>query len=249
MRGVDWVESTKRQVYFTARGMYRGKDPYPRPRLPGELRRDGLTPLTEAAATTTVAYSPDRQYYVDTWSRVDLPQSCSSAGRRRPRPRRPEKATRARSSPPDGAPPRCSAPKDATGRPTSGGSSSARQLRPGGVTRGENIYAGPHSAHGPRRSARSWHAVLAELGFIVFQIDGMGTSTNVQGVPRRGWKNLGDAGFPNESLAQGRHAKYPNVDITRVGHYGTSAGGQNAMARCCSSSGVLQGRRLRGGLP
>jgi hypothetical protein len=35
---------------------------------------------------------------------------------------------------------------------------------------------------------------LAELGFIVVQIDGMGTNWPQQGLPRRCWKNLKDAG-------------------------------------------------------
>lgn len=44
------------------------------------------------------------------------------------------------------------------------------------------------------------------------------------------WKNLGDAGFADRILWH--HAvvrKYPWYDITRVGVFGNSAGGQNAM--------------------
>jgi dipeptidyl aminopeptidase/acylaminoacyl peptidase len=44
------------------------------------------------------------------------------------------------------------------------------------------------------------------------------------------WKNLGDAGFPDRILwHKAVAAKYPWYDISRVGLYGGSAGGQNAL--------------------
>ncbi len=70
----------------------------------------------------------------------------------------------------------------------------------------------------------------AELGFIVVQIDGMGTNNRSKAFHDAAWKNLGDAGFPDRILwHKAAAAKYPYYDITRVGLYGTSAGGQNAL--------------------
>ena len=70
----------------------------------------------------------------------------------------------------------------------------------------------------------------AELGFIVVQIDGMGTSNRSKAFHDVAWKNLKDAGFPDRILwHKAVAAKYPWYDITRVGIYGTSAGGQNSM--------------------
>ena len=44
------------------------------------------------------------------------------------------------------------------------------------------------------------------------------------------WRSLQDAGFPDRILwHKAVAAKYPWYDITRVGIYGHSAGGQNAM--------------------
>jgi len=72
---------------------------------------------------------------------------------------------------------------------------------------------------------------LAELGFIVVQIDGMGTSNRSKAFHDVCWKNIKDAGFPDRILwHQAVAAKYPYYDLSRVGIYGTSAGGQNAMA-------------------
>jgi dipeptidyl aminopeptidase/acylaminoacyl peptidase len=95
----------------------------------------------------------------------------------------------------------------------------------------EYIYAGPHSSHVPknfRPYIGSMHAV-AELGFILVQIDGLGTSNRSKAFHDVCWKDLKDAGFPDRIIWMKEAAKkYPYMDITRVGIFGTSAGGQNS---------------------
>jgi dipeptidyl aminopeptidase/acylaminoacyl peptidase len=95
----------------------------------------------------------------------------------------------------------------------------------------ENIYAGPHGSFVPKTfSAQLGMQQIAELGFIVVQIDGMGTSNRSKAFHDVAWKNLGDAGFSDRILwHKAVAAKYPQYDITRVGIYGTSAGGQSSM--------------------
>lgn len=71
---------------------------------------------------------------------------------------------------------------------------------------------------------------IAELGFIVVMVDGMGTSFRSRTFENVCYKNLKDAGLPDhiawiKSAAQ----KYPYMDIDRVGIYGCSAGGQESM--------------------
>jgi dipeptidyl aminopeptidase/acylaminoacyl peptidase len=79
-------------------------------------------------------------------------------------------------------------------------------------------------------SAVNRYSSLANLGFIVVQIDGMGTANRSKAFHDVCWKNLKDAGFPDRILwHQAVAAKYPYYDISRVGIYGTSAGGQNAL--------------------
>jgi dipeptidyl aminopeptidase/acylaminoacyl peptidase len=59
---------------------------------------------------------------------------------------------------------------------------------------------------------------LAELGFIVVQIDGMGTANRSRAFHDVAWQNLADAGFPDRILwHQAVAKKYPWYDITRVG--------------------------------
>jgi dipeptidyl aminopeptidase/acylaminoacyl peptidase len=70
---------------------------------------------------------------------------------------------------------------------------------------------------------------VAELGFILVQIDGLGTSNRSKAFHDVCWKNLKDAGFPDRIIWMKEAAsKYPYMDITRVGIFGTSAGGQNS---------------------
>ena len=66
----------------------------------------------------------------------------------------------------------------------------------------EDIYAGPHSSFVPksfRGSATAMHQ-LAELGFIVVKIDGMGTSNRSKAFHDVCWKNIKDAGFADRIL-------------------------------------------------
>ncbi len=62
----------------------------------------------------------------------------------------------------------------------------------------ELIYAGPQGAFVPKRFAPVQPGQeLAELGFIVVQIDGMGTNWRSKAFHDVCWKNLADAGFPD----------------------------------------------------
>src|SRR4029434_2161884 len=94
----------------------------------------------------------------------------------------------------------------------------------------EYIYAGPHGTHTPKSfSAASGMQAQAELGFIVVQMDGMGTSNRSKAFHDVAWQNIGDAGFPDRILwHKAVAAKYSYYDISRVGIYGGSAGGQNS---------------------
>jgi dipeptidyl-peptidase-4 len=95
----------------------------------------------------------------------------------------------------------------------------------------ENIYAGPHAAHVPKSfSVGGGMNSLAELGFIVVQIDGMGTSERSKAFHDVAWRNIADAGFPDRIAWMRAAAETrPWMDLDRVGIYGTSAGGQNSL--------------------
>ena len=95
----------------------------------------------------------------------------------------------------------------------------------------EYIYAGPHDSH----VVNNFHidtyyrARLTERGYIVVQMDGMGTSNRSKAFHDVCWRNLKDAGFPDRiKWIKAAAEKHPSMDVNRVGIYGVSAGGQNS---------------------
>jgi len=95
----------------------------------------------------------------------------------------------------------------------------------------EYIYAGPQGAFVAKsfRASSYTFSGLAELGFIIVSIDGMGTSYRSKAFQDVCYKNLKDAGFPDRILwMKAAAATRPYMDLSRVGIFGGSAGGQNA---------------------
>ncbi|MBP5769766.1 MAG: prolyl oligopeptidase family serine peptidase [Bacteroidaceae bacterium] len=95
----------------------------------------------------------------------------------------------------------------------------------------EYIYAGPGDSYTPKsfQPYNYYTSSLAELGFIVVQLDAMGTSNRGKAFEEVCYKNLKDAGFPDRiAWIKAAAEKYPYMDISRVGIYGCSAGGQES---------------------
>ena len=234
VRAVDSVDVKNRQVWFRASGMEAGQDPYFTHYYRINFDGTGLVKYTQADGNHTVVWSPDHEYYVDTWSRVDL---APIAELRR---------TSDRSLVMELERGDYSALLEAGWRPPEVFVSKARDgktdiwgviFRPTNFDPSrkypviENIYAGPQGSFVPKSfSVNNGMRAQAELGFIVVQVDGMGTANRSKAFHDVAWQNLGDAGFPDRILwHQAIAAKYPYYDIARVGIYGTSAGGQNAL--------------------
>ncbi|MCX6374905.1 MAG: prolyl oligopeptidase family serine peptidase, partial [Armatimonadetes bacterium] len=234
VRGVDKVDEKARQVWFRASGMAPGQDPYFINAYRIQFDGTGLTALTEGNVNHTVTYSDDMKYFVDTYSRVDLPPISKL---RRSSDRKVlmeiEKADIRKLVKAGWWAPEVFTAMGRDGKTDIWGII----VRPMKFDKTrkypviENIYAGPHDSFVPKSfSAYTSMMSLAELGFIVVQIDSMGTSNRSKAFHDVCWKNLADAGFPDRILwHKAVAAKYPYYDIGRVGIYGTSAGGQNAM--------------------
>lgn len=96
----------------------------------------------------------------------------------------------------------------------------------------EYIYQGPGDQYVPKTfiSYNQYMTSLAELGFIVVMVDGMGTSFRSRTFENICYKNLKDAGLPDHiAWIKAAAKEYPYMDIDRVGIYGCSAGGQESM--------------------
>src|SRR5262249_15293157 len=233
VRGIDRIDEAKRQIWFRASGKNPGQDPYLIHYYRVNFDGTGLVALTEGNGNHAVEFSPDGKYLIDTYSRLDMAP-----------------VTELRRAA-DGRLVCALETADVSALEQSGWrypevfSAKGRDGKTdiwGVVYRPmkfdpkkkypiiEHIYAGPHDSHVPKTftAYRNLQA-LAELGFIVVQIDGMGTANRSRAFHDVCWKNLADAGFPDrilwiKALAQ----RYPYVDATRVGIYGTSAGGQSS---------------------
>jgi len=92
-----------------------------------------------------------------------------------------------------------------------------------------HIYPGPQTGSVGGRSfaaSRGDCQSLAELGFIVMELDGMGTPWRTKKFHDAYYGNLGDNTLPDQVTGMKQLAqKYPWIDIERAGIYGHSGGG------------------------
>ncbi len=233
VRHVQRVDTLTRQIWFSGNGRNVGEDPYLLHYYRVNFDGTGLVELTPAAGNHTVTWSDDFSLYVDTYSQIDVPPvtelrradgslvmsleradiaALTKAGWRAPE----VFVSKAR----DGV-------TDIWGVIFRPSNFDARKRYP--VI--ENIYAGPQGSFVPKSfGVMNAMRSLAELGFIVVQIDGMGTSNRSKPFHDVAFRNLADAGFPDRiKWHRAVAAKYRWYDDSRVGIYGTSAGGQNSM--------------------
>ncbi|MGO8759051.1 MAG: DPP IV N-terminal domain-containing protein [Terracidiphilus sp.] len=232
VHAVDRVDEASREVYFEASGMDPDEDPYYVHGYKIRLDGTGLTPLSPAKADHTLSYSPDGKYYVDTYSRLDLAPVTELH-------RAADASLAMTVDTADDTRLRAAGWRPAESFHTAGRDGKTQIWgvirRPANFDPNkkypvvEDIYAGPQGSFVPK-SFTTRVEPLTELGFVVVQIDGMGTNNRSRAFHDVAWRNLKDAGFPDRILwHQAVAARYPWYDIARVGIFGTSAGGQSAM--------------------
>lgn len=233
VRGVEQVDREKRQIWFTASGMYPDQDPYFIHYFRVNFDGSERVALTESNGTHRISFSPDRRYLIATHSRVDSP---------------PVNELRRTS---DGTLITVLEEADISGLIASGweppevfvakGRNGETDIW-GIIARPrdydptqkhpviESIYAGPQSSFTPKSfSPQRHYSALTDLGFVVVKLDGMGTANRSKAFHDVAWHNLKDAGFPDRILwIKAAAEQDPGMDLERVGLYGSSAGGQNA---------------------
>lgn len=246
VRGVERVDAKARQIWFRCSGFYPDQDPYYLHLARVNFDGSGLTLLTSSHGTHALREggsggrrlwqsSPDERFLIVSHSRVDLPP-----------------VTELRRTA-DGSLVCVLEQTDASALLASGWRAPERFhakgrdgrtdihgiiLRPNHFEPGrkypviESIYAGPHGHFVPKEwSPAQSQRILVELGFIVVQIDGMGTNWRSKAFHDVAWKNLKDSGFPDRIAWMKAAAElHPEMDLTRVGIYGGSAGGQSALS-------------------
>ena len=234
VREVVEVDEAKRQVLLKVMGVT-GQDPYHAHFVRVNFDGSGFTRLTSGDGHHRIGFSPARRFILATGSRVDLPPVVEL--RRADDGRLVAELERADDS---------QLLKTGWSRPerfVAKGRDGTTDIhgiivRPIGFDPAkkypvvEDIYAGPHDHFVPKSYAPwSGQQAMAELGFIVVKIDGMGTNWRGKAFHDVCHRNLMDSGFPDRiAWIKAAAADRPWMDLTRVGIYGGSAGGQSALA-------------------
>lgn len=236
VRGVQHVDEQNQWIYFSANGMNPKEDPYLIHYYRIGFDGKGLVELTPDEGMHQAWFSSDFRYLVDVYSKVDTPPVAVLRDARTGRKIMPlERADISRLEANGWRAPEVFSAKGRDGktdiwgviyRPTNFDPSHKYPVV-------EYIYSGPGGQHVPKSfsSYNWWMTSLAELGFIVVQVDGMSTSFRSKEFEEVCYKNLKDAGLPDHiAWLQEAARRYPYMDLDRVGIFGSSAGGQEAMS-------------------
>jgi dipeptidyl-peptidase-4 len=229
VKEIDRVDDKNRKVYFLANGREKGEDPYLAHLYVVGFDGKGLQLLSPEDADHSVSFSPDGTFYLDSYSRADL---LGEAVLRRTK---------------DGSEVRVLERPDVTAiqqlgwkfaEPFQGKASDGTTDIYGLIWRPSNfdaakkypvieqVYTGPQGFFVPKTLASTMRLqAVAELGFIVVMIDGRGTVGRSRAFHQFSYHNLGGSFDDHVALIKQMGAKYPYMDLTRVGIYGTSAGG------------------------
>lgn len=234
VREVLRVDEDNRQIYFSANGMEAGEDPYLIRYYRIGFDGKGLTCLTPEEGMHRAWFSGDMKYLVDVYSMVDkVPVAVLRSARDGKVVMPLETADITLLEAEGWKVPEVFVAKGRDGktdmwgliaRPTNFDPNKKYPVI-------EYIYQGPGDQYVPKTfRPYDWNMTsLAELGFIVVMVDGMGTSFRSRAFENVCYKNLKDAGLPDHiAWMKAAARKYPYMDVDRVGIYGCSAGGQES---------------------
>ena len=235
VRSIEHVDERRGVIWFAAMGIHPDQDPYHVHLARVNFDGTELRILTDGNGTHRWEFNADRSLFIDRWSRVDLPEVVQL--------RESEKGSvvaelfsqdisvlRQQKF----IPPIRFASPGRDGKtmiygtlilPSNFDPEKSYPLV-------EHIYAGPQDFHVPKQfGIQVSDRRLAELGFIIARIDGMGTNWRSKKFHDVCWKNLSDAGLPDRiAWLKAAAERYSWIDLSRIGIYGGSAGGQNALA-------------------
>jgi dipeptidyl-peptidase 4 len=234
------VDERARTLYFTATGREPGRDPYFRHFYRIGMDGRNLELLTPDDGNHEVSLSPDGTRFVDVWS---TPATPPTSVLRDPRGRLVmplERADIARLVAAGWTPPIPFTVKARDGATDLYG----LMYRPARFDSTRKypvvnyLYPGPQSGSVGTRSfvpARGDKQALAELGFIVVELDAMGTPTRSKSFHDAYYGNMGDNGLPDQVAGiRQLGARHPWMDLDRVGIWGHSGGG------FASAGGILR---------
>jgi dipeptidyl aminopeptidase/acylaminoacyl peptidase len=225
------VDEKNRQLYFVAVGREQGRDPYFRHLY--RVGMDGRNPqlLTPEDADHDVTLSPSGRFFVDVYSKPDVPPVAQLRDADGKLILALEKADVTRLVAAGWQPPLPITVKARDGvtdlyglmyKPTTLDPAKKYPIV-------NHIYPGPQTGSVGGRTfnaSRGDAQALAELGFVVVEIDGMGTPWRSKRFHEAYYGNMGDNTLPDQVAGMKELAvRFPWIDIDRAGIYGHSGGG------------------------
>ncbi|WP_439183540.1 DPP IV N-terminal domain-containing protein [Carboxylicivirga taeanensis] len=235
VRGIEHIDEKAQRIYFTAGGKEPGIDPYLPLLYSINFDGKGLKRLTSEPAHHTVFFSPDGNYFIDNYSTVQEP---NVAVLRRSKDGRVisqlEKGDISEIIAMGWQKPEPFKVKGRDGQTDIYGV----LFKPNNFDPNkqypviEGTYSGPHTIRTPKtfyRGLANDDLPMTQLGFVLVNIDGMGSAFRSKAFHDVSYKNLGDIGGPDKMIAiQTLAKKYAWIDADRVGIFGHSAGGYDA---------------------
>jgi dipeptidyl-peptidase-4 len=225
------VDEKNRTLWFVGNAKERGRDPYFRHFYKLGMDGKGLTLLTPEDADHEIALAPSGQYFVDTYSKPDVPPVTMLRDLNGKNIITLETADITGLRATGWKPPMPITVKARDGKTDLYG----LMYAPTNLDRTKkypivnHIYPGPQTGSVGGRSfspARGDAQSLAELGFIVVEIDGMGTPWRSKSFHDAYYGHMGDNTLPDQVAGMKELAgRYPWIDINRAGIYGHSGGG------------------------
>jgi dipeptidyl-peptidase-4 len=230
------VDEKARVLYFLGMGREKGRDPYYTHFYRIGMDGRGSVLLTPEDANHEVTLSDSGRYFVDSYSTPDTPPVAVLKDPTGKLVLQLEKADASKLLATGWKPPVSFTVKGRDGatdlygmmfRPTNFDPSMKYPII-------NSIYPGPQSGSVGTRSFAAAHGdkeALAELGFIVVSIDGMGTPGRSKKFHETYYNNMGDNTLPDQVAGMKQLAeRHAWIDIDRAGIYGHSGGGFAAAA-------------------
>jgi dipeptidyl-peptidase-4 len=225
------VDDKARTLYFVGNAKERGRDPYFRHFYKIRMDGTGLTLLTPDDADHEITLPASAQYFVDTYSRPEVPQTSVVRDLNGKLLVTLETADITALRATGWKPPMPITVKARDGKTDLYGLLYA----PTNLDRTKkypivnHIYPGPQTGSVGGRGfspARGDAQALAELGFVVVEIDGMGTPWRSKSFHDAYYGRMGDNTLPDQVAGMKELARrFPWIDIDRAGIYGHSGGG------------------------
>jgi len=225
------VDEKNRLIYFLAVGKEKGRDPYFIHFYRIGFDGSGLKLLTPENANHEVTISHSGKYFVDSYSTPDTPPVTVLRDASGKLMATVQKANISRLLATGWKPPVPFTVKARDGVTDLYG----LMFKPTDLDPNKkypiinHIYPGPQTGSVGSRSfsaARGDCQSLAELGFVVVEIDGMGTPWRSKKFHEAYYGDMGDNTLPDQVAGMKQLAqRYPWIDIDRAGIYGHSGGG------------------------